>query len=138
MDGLHTVFQDAWNTSLTPFTWFPHNPDKFAYFQKCMALRRGPEVSWLTVYPLSEQLAASNWADDSKDRAVFVNIGGGIGHQCAQFKEKYPDVPGRVILQDLPQSISQALSTPGVENMSHDFFEEQPVKGKLWLNYPNK
>ncbi|GAW24152.1 hypothetical protein ANO14919_137330 [Xylariales sp. No.14919] len=35
---------------------------------------------------------------------------------------------GRVILQDLPHSISNALPTPGVENMAHDFFEPQPVK----------
>ncbi|KAL2043501.1 hypothetical protein N7G274_003808 [Stereocaulon virgatum] len=55
-------------------------------------------------------------------------MGGGVGHQCAQFKARFPHVPGRVILQDLPHSIDKALPTPGVENMVHDFFEPQPVK----------
>ena len=63
------------------------------------------------------------------NNALYVNIGGGIGHQCAQFKARYPDLPGRIILQDLEHSIEQALKTPGVENMVHDFFEAQPVKG---------
>lgn len=89
-----------------------------------MALRRKPDVSWLTAYPVSEE--TKNW-DASK--AVFVNIGGGVGHQCAQFKENCPGVPGLVILQDLPHSIEQALPTPGVENMVHNFFEPQPIQG---------
>lgn len=89
-----------------------------------MALRREPDVSWLTSYPVNEE--AKDW-DASK--AVFVNIGGGVGHQCAQFKNKCPKVPGRVILQDLPHSIEQALPTPGVENMVQDFFEPQPIQG---------
>jgi hypothetical protein len=91
-----------------------------------MALRRKPDLSWLSVYPVVEE--TRSW---DPERPVFVNVGGGVGHQCAQFKEKFPDVPGRVILQDMPHSIAQALPTPGVENMVHDFFQPQPVKGKL-------
>ncbi|KAK8043794.1 hypothetical protein PG994_012632 [Apiospora phragmitis] len=40
-----------------------------------------------------------------------------------------PDRPGRVINQDLPGTVARALPTPGVENMAHDFFEPQPVRG---------
>jgi hypothetical protein len=60
---------------------------------------------------------------------VYVDIGGNIGHQCAEFKEAYPDVPGRVVLQDMAHSIAAALPTPGVEKMVHNFFEPQPIKG---------
>lgn len=99
-----------------------------------MASRRRPELSWLSVYPVREELATGKWeagANTESTRAVYVNIGGGIGHQCAEFKDKYADVPGRVVLQDLAHSIAKAQSAPGVENMIHDFFDEQPVKGKL-------
>lgn len=89
-----------------------------------MAFRREPELSWLTVYPVEEE--TRTW-DGS--RPVYVNIGGGIGHQCAQFKAKHPNVPGQVILQDLPHSIAKALPTPGVDNVAHNFFEPQPVRG---------
>lgn len=125
-DALHTVFQDAWKTPLHAFAWFQSHPENLNHFNDYMALRRGPEVSWITVYPVHEETVG--W---DADKPVYVNIGGGVGHQCAQFKDKYPDVPGRVILQDLPHSIEKALHTVGVEAVVHDFFDPQPVKGEL-------
>ncbi|KAK5658681.1 hypothetical protein OQA88_2077 [Cercophora sp. LCS_1] len=89
-----------------------------------MALRRDSQTSWLSVYPVRE--TTQNWP---ANKAVYVNTGGSIGHQCAQFKAAFPNASGRVILQDLPHSIAQALRTPGVENMAHDFWEPQPVVG---------
>jgi hypothetical protein len=105
------------------------NSKHLAYFNDYMALRRQPELSWLSVYPVVQETKDWDAADNSK--AIYINIGGGIGHQCKQFKEKYPDLPGRVILQDLSHSIANALPTPGVENMEHDFFQPQPIKGKF-------
>ncbi|GAP84748.1 putative O-methyl transferase B [Rosellinia necatrix] len=123
-DGLHTAFQDAWKTSADQFSWFAEHPENLEYFNNFMAFRREPQLSWLAVYPVKEEVR--DW--DPK-KPVYVNIGGGIGHQCAQFLEKYPEVPGRVILQDLPHSVDKALPTPRVENVAHDFFEPQPIKG---------
>jgi len=70
---------------------------------------------------------------DDPERVLYVNVGGGIGHQCAEFRNKYPasQIPGRVVLQDLPATIERALPTEGVENMAHDFFQPQPVKGRF-------
>lgn len=92
-----------------------------------MALRRQPELSWLSVFPIAEEVKDLT----DPDRYVYVNVGGGIGHQCAEFKRVHPNVPGRVALEDLPHSIVNALSTEGVENIAHNFFEPQPIKGKL-------
>lgn len=89
-----------------------------------MAARRKGMPTWLSVYPVEQYTEA--WKPETP---VYVDIGGGIGHQCAEFKAKYPNLPGRVILQDLPYSIENALSTPGVENMVHDFFQPQPIRG---------
>lgn len=124
-DDLHTVFQDAWDTPLHGFAWFTGHPENLTYFNNFMAFRRQPQLSWLAVYPVTKE--ASGW---SSDRPLHVNIGGGIGHQCAELKQRYPDIPGRVVLQDMAHSIAQALPTPGVENMAYDFFEPQPVHGK--------
>ena len=123
-DPIHTVFQTAWKTNLHQFAWFDNHPDQLKFFNDYMALRRGPDVSWLSVYPIEEETKGWN-----PTGLVYVNIGGGIGHQCADFKRHFPHVPGRVILQDLPHSIDKAMSTPGVENMVHNFFEPQPLKG---------
>ncbi|KAI0869875.1 S-adenosyl-L-methionine-dependent methyltransferase [Hypoxylon argillaceum] len=120
------------NPNLSAFEWLAAHPENLRFFNDYMASRRRPELSWLSVYPVREELAAGKWeagANTESTRAVYVNIGGGIGHQCAEFKDKYADVPGRVVLQDLAHSIAKAQSTPGVENMIHDFFDEQPVKG---------
>ena len=123
-DPMHTVCQTAWKTNLHQFAWFDNHPDKLKFFNDYMALRRGPDVSWLSVYPIEEE--TKDWDPTG---LVYVNIGGGIGHQCADFKKHFPHVPGRVILQDLPHSIDKAMATPGVENMVHNFFEPQPLKG---------
>ncbi|KJZ69766.1 hypothetical protein HIM_10849 [Hirsutella minnesotensis 3608] len=124
-DETRTAFHEGWNTTLAPFQWMVEHPEQLQHFNTYMALRRQAEISWLSVYPVSEE--TKDLSDPT--RPLYVNVGGGIGHQCAQFRGKYPDIPGRVILQDLPATVTQALPTPGVESMAHDFFEPQPVKG---------
>lgn len=127
-DETHTSWHDGHNTDDHPFVWFGKHPEHMAYFNDFMATRRHSELSWLTVYPVKEE--AANWP---ADKPLLVNVGGNIGHQCAEFKQKYPDVPGRVVLQDLQHSIDAALPTPGVENLVHNFFESQPIKGTFPL-----
>ncbi|KAK6844447.1 hypothetical protein PG995_014557 [Apiospora arundinis] len=127
VDDTRTAFRMAFDTDLDSFSWFSHNPSHLAHFNSYMALRRKPSATWLSVYPVVAE-AGVNWP---ADKPLYVNIGGGVGHQCAQFREKYPDflLPGRVVLQDLPHSVAEALPTPGVENMAHDIFEPQPIVG---------
>jgi hypothetical protein len=106
-DETHTAWHDAFKTDKGPFTWFSDHPTNMAYFNEYMASRRGPELSWLSVYPVRQE--AANW---SAGRPLYVNIGGNIGHQCAEFREKYPDIPGQVILQDLAHSIAAGAAHP--------------------------
>lgn len=61
-------------------------------------------------------------------RALFVDIGGNIGHQSARLRARYPDAPGRIIVQDLEETIQAARPVEGVEFMVHDFFGPQPIK----------
>lgn len=124
IDEKNTAFQVAFDTPLNSFAWFASHPENLKNFNTYMALRRKPEATWLSVYPVEKE--AVNWP---AEKGLYVNIGGSIGHQCAQFKEKYPNLQGRVVLQDLPHSVANALPTPGVENMAHDMFEPQPVTG---------
>ncbi|KEY72251.1 hypothetical protein S7711_00250 [Stachybotrys chartarum IBT 7711] len=123
-DATYTSWHVGHNTEKSPFVWFADKPKHMSYFNDLMATRRRPELSWLSVYPVKQEV--SGWPDE---KAVYVDIGGNIGHQCAEFKEAYPDVPGRVVLQDMAHSIAAALPTPGVEKMVHNFFEPQPIKG---------
>lgn len=68
-------------------------------------------------------------ADWPSEKPVFVDVGGGTGQQCVAIKEKFPDLPGKVILQDLPAVVAGAKLPEGMEAMAYDFFTPQPVKG---------
>ncbi|ORY56608.1 S-adenosyl-L-methionine-dependent methyltransferase [Pseudomassariella vexata] len=122
-DGKATVFQPAYKTDLDTYTWFSHNPEHRSALIKYMAMEQTVRGRWLDEYPIERD--TQGW--DPK-LPVFVDIGGNIGHYCAQFKERFPEVPGRVVLQDLPDTLAHAMPTPGVEAVAHDFFTPQPLK----------
>ena len=89
-----------------------------------MLHRRKDQATCWDVYPVEREI--KGW---SPDATVLVDIGGSVGQQCAEFTAKFQKVRGHVILQDLSGPIEVALSTPGVENMVHDMFKPQPIKG---------
>ncbi|KAL8842374.1 MAG: hypothetical protein Q9176_002763 [Flavoplaca citrina] len=122
----NTNGQFAWhsasNTSLDFFPWAKQHPQQLSYFQKLMSVPRDGE--WFDVVPFSTDPDACK-----PDQAYFVDIGGNIGHQCRRLKAKYPTLPGRIICQDLPETITSAPPmVEGVEMMPYDFFTPQPVQ----------
>ncbi|KAI0391258.1 S-adenosyl-L-methionine-dependent methyltransferase [Xylariaceae sp. FL0594] len=119
-----TAFNLAFNTRQNAYAWFDDHPTEMDHFNTYMALRRKPESTWLSVYPVSAE--AASWPSE---KPLYVNIGGGVGHQCAQFREMYPNLQGRNVLQDLPKVVKDALPTPGVENMEYNILQPQPVRG---------
>ena len=90
-----------------------------------------PAGDWLSALPLDDELKV--WQNSDTDRAIFVDIGGGMGQQCIRLRERFPDAVGRVILQDMPITIERIASPmpQGIEAMAHSFDNPQPVKG--WL-----
>ena len=46
--------------------------------------------------------------DRDADAPALVDIGGGTGADVLQFRRRYPDVAGQIILQDLPAVINSA------------------------------
>lgn len=92
-----------------------------------MAVQREGLPTWLSVYPINEETKGWN-----PENPVFVDVGGGIGHQCLALKTKYPQLPGRVVLQDLSVALEHAIPMQNVEVLAHDFFEPQPIKGMLY------
>ena len=100
-------------------------PQLMQDFNLWMTTTHEKQKSWLDVFPIEQlyQQAMSN-----PKTPLFVDIGGGIGHQCAALRNRFPSIKSRIVLQDLPFSIERALSTEGVENTVFDFWEEQPIK----------
>ena len=132
-DPMHCPFQDAFGTEELLFEWLPKYPEHLNNFNLFMSGQRVGRTNWLDFFPLEEQVASA-----FKDGVILVDVGGGRGHEIEAIKERYPHLPGRFILQDLPDTINQALPIPGMETMSHNFFEDQPIKGKPMIWFQTK
>lgn len=80
-------------------------------------------------YPVEEHLLKGFDAND-KDAVLFVDIAGGVGHYTEQFRSRFPNTSGRLVLQDLPGVIQSSGDLhPRIEKIEYDFLTEQPVKG---------
>ncbi len=80
-------------------------------------------------YPVKERVEQGMTRNEND--VAIVDVGGGMGHDLVEMRKKKPGIPGRFILQDLPQVLEQiAQPLGGIEATAHDFYTEQPVKGE--------
>ena len=127
MDG---PFQFAHKTRLPFFAWLPENPPYQECFNNYMSGYRAGKPSWCQpgFYPIEKQLVQG--FEDQSGSVMLVDVGGGIGHDLEELKTNYPNLPGKLVLQDTKEVISQVPETStGFERQVHDFFTPQPVKG---------
>ncbi|KAF4254095.1 hypothetical protein KXV95_002611 [Aspergillus fumigatus] len=120
------IFQRAHKTDLHTFAYVHGDPMRSARFNHFMKAQRGSQPKCFDLYPFAEE--SKGWPSD---KPLFVDVGGGAGYQTASFLERFPNLPGRVVLQDLPEPVEDARSVvpESVERMVHNFFEPQPIKG---------
>lgn len=129
-DSAHCAFQKGHATNLPPFLWIQDKPIYLNNFSQWIGASHEGKNVFLDVYPFEKELCLNS----EPETPLFVDVGGAFGHQCAIFKKRLPNTPGRVILQDLPAVINQAPPMEGVEPMAYDFMTEQPIKGNLALS----
>ena len=60
--------------------------------------------SWIDVFAPDDLLQKAREADVP----ALVDIGGGLGVDVIEFRRRYPNVSGRIILQELPAVIASA------------------------------
>ncbi|KAL4865125.1 hypothetical protein BDV12DRAFT_211205 [Aspergillus spectabilis] len=116
-------FQRAFRTEQTLFEWMPQHPQHMKSLGHLMALER--PVVWVDHFPVLEQLGDF----PGPDKTLLVDVGGGYGQQSKALRAKFPNLPGKVIVQDIPQTLAGAQPAEGVEFVEHNFFEPQPVQG---------
>ncbi len=115
------MFQKAFDTDLSFFEWLPQHPKHIKSLGHLMALDR--PTHWVDDYPVEKLGSLAT----SRDKAILVDIGGGFGQQAVAFRNKFPDLPGRVVVQDIPSTLAGARPVPGIEFMEYDFFSAQPI-----------
>lgn len=110
----------------------PGYPDLGTQFNNLMSAYHQGRPSWMDsgFYPVQESLI--DGAKTGEGEVFIVDVGGNKGHDLEEFKSKWPNAPGRLILQDQSHVLEEVESLDStIEPMVHDFFTEQPVKGKL-------
>jgi O-methyltransferase domain len=124
-------FQFAFDTSLETYSYWATKPEVVDNFNTFMAGKLNATntgQSWEEAYPVKENII--DGFDASVSDALFVDIAGGRGHEVGQLKARFPDAPGRFVLEDLPAVIDDIKELDSsIERIKHDFFEPQPVKG---------
>lgn len=111
------------------FKYLQKNADAKQAFDDFMTQRRVQNtMHWSDRYPVEKLLGEDLKTD--KDAVLLVDVGGSKGHDVVKFQHRFPNMPGQLILQDLPETIRNIEDPPeGIVLMGHDFFTPQPVKG---------
>jgi demethylsterigmatocystin 6-O-methyltransferase len=127
-DPSNVPLQDAFNFKGDIFALAEAFPEKGELFDRHMKLSRDCFTNWSNITSILQEREQSH-----ADEVVFVDVGGGVGHQCARLKAHYPNLSGRVVLQDLERVIHNASPIPGIEMMAYDIFTVQPIKGSIYF-----
>lgn len=132
-DGSNCAFQLGFNTDLHFFNFLQEKPAHAIEFNNHMTVYHQGRPSWMDpgFYPVTALAEGTNIGSDD---VLIVDMGGSMGHDLSEFRRKWRDLPGRLVLQDLPAVVEQAKTTkldPAIELTVHDFFTEQPVKGTI-------
>ncbi|KAF1993495.1 S-adenosyl-L-methionine-dependent methyltransferase [Amniculicola lignicola CBS 123094] len=122
---IDSPWQEGYQTKDHPFLWLQRHPDHFNLFMQWMRLNRSGLPSWLDTFPLAQIIGQNT----NNDTVLFVDVGSGLGHQSVEVRERFPDLPGRVIIQDTPQVIGTVEPSHKIEPQVYDFFKPQPIHG---------
>ncbi|KAF2678438.1 S-adenosyl-L-methionine-dependent methyltransferase [Lentithecium fluviatile CBS 122367] len=119
-------FHRAMDTHLEPFEWMKRNPEQMVSLGHAMAIQR--VAHWTSSYPIGEEVGSYVASADS---ALLVDVGGGFGQQAVAFQQAVSsaNITGRIVVQDVPETLESVPQVDGIEFEAHDFFTEQPIKG---------
>lgn len=134
-DSLNCAFQRAFATNLSFFEHMEQDPERLRDFNKFMTGTRGSRNHWSDWFPVENEILST--IPGAENDILLVDVGGGKGHDLERLLSRYSQTKGRLVLQDLPDTINciQQLS-PDIRRMPHDFFTPQPVKGKKEISSP--
>ena len=91
-----------------------------------MAGRRKGSQRWLDIFPAGSRFEAIAAKEDA---VLLVDVGGNKGHDLMLFKERFPDIRGRLVLEDLPEATKNVAPSEGIKIFPYDFFTPQPLRG---------
>ncbi|KAL8791853.1 MAG: hypothetical protein Q9195_005515 [Heterodermia aff. obscurata] len=119
-----------WTHSINQWDMMRGDPDlKLAFDGYMPARREGLRSAWHEIYPAATELNVPGF-QQAQEPPLLVDVGGNTGYDAASFKTKNPQIRGRCVVQDLPETLANSPEPAGgVEKVAYDFFTEQPIKG---------
>lgn len=121
---LDTAFHRAYSTKMQFFLFMQQDQETIRDFHASLPAFES-STPWTAVVPLAEKLREAD-----KNLPLFVDVGGGHGYQCVAFRKATAEhFPGRVINQDLPETLSEAPRYEDIEMMAQDFYQKQQIQG---------
>lgn len=122
-------FQYATGTKSHYFDFLAGEPYYQQAFNTVMTISyRRQGQNWFDFFPVEEKLGGVAHESD----VLLVDVGGSQGGDTIAFQKQFPQVRGRLVLQDLPiviEAIQEGELPAGIEAQGYDFFEAQPVIG---------
>ncbi|KAI0106537.1 S-adenosyl-L-methionine-dependent methyltransferase [Hypoxylon sp. NC0597] len=121
----------------TFFDWLKTRPENARNFNVFMTSHRMDVKTWLDRPELIKEITdafkkVTAGKEGGEEKGVsFVDIGGGIGHQCKAFKKRVPDLKGKIVLEDLEEVVANAELEEGIEKIGVDFLKGQPALHRI-------
>ncbi|PVI01259.1 S-adenosyl-L-methionine-dependent methyltransferase [Periconia macrospinosa] len=135
-DTSHTPFHVSYNTDMEVMAWLAANPEWFAKVMAFFPVQRDLQLPWMSRAKFLEGFDLEMAEDEVRSgRALFVDVGGAVGHQSIAFRESNPQLKGAVILQDLPFAADMASKDPrfaelDIKAQAHDFLTPQTLEAR--------
>lgn len=123
------LFQYIENTEESIWTVMTRHPVQVEDFQLHMMGRRAERLPWIEWFPVQERII--DGFEDQDGDVLIVDVAGGRGHDLKDFRDKFPQAPGRLILEETLPVLEDMPPIPGIECQPFDLFEPQPVKSDM-------
>ena len=134
IDSPSGIFNHARRTELGLFGWLNRHPSRLDNFNTCMGGIRHNRKHWLDFFPV-EQLLFEGFNED-KDSPLLVDVAGGRGYDVGNFKARFPNHPGKLYLQERPETIAEIKDLDkDIIVEEYDFLTPQTIKGKCCNHY---
>ncbi|PSN74542.1 S-adenosyl-L-methionine-dependent methyltransferase [Corynespora cassiicola Philippines] len=122
-------FKYGFNTDLTYWEWIslPENEQSLEDFKAHMESKTLGK-KWFQSADMNVEELLGKPSDPSA--TLMIDIGGSFGHDIIDFHKAFPDLPGKLVLQELPATIKNLPSDfpKDIEAQAYDFFTPQPIK----------
>jgi hypothetical protein len=125
-DHHDSPLQFALKTPYDFWGYLKEDPMRAKMFNQSMRSSAIVGAAGVPPFPFADELKC-----DSEEEVLIVDVGGGKGQALEFIRNDFPELKGRMIVQDLPGVIKDTNGSShlpsSIETMAADFFKPQPV-----------